>query len=171
MHFADGEVVWSWRPLAGVKSVEDDRQATVTKKSWTPGRARSSVNTIAQGMFWRKNALNINMLWLLCRRLCRDPQKRLIAVKNSGAGRWYVRGPAWFLGSGDRQRTHGRRWLRSRAMCSRSLGPTLPATLPRTRGDHPAQARLAHARTAGASSPHGHQITRNHFWQFDPGLG
>ena len=50
MHFADGEVVWSWRPLAGVKFVEDDRQATVTKKSWTPGRARSSVNTIAQGL-------------------------------------------------------------------------------------------------------------------------
>jgi hypothetical protein len=25
-------------------------QATVTKRSWTPGRARSSVNTIAQGM-------------------------------------------------------------------------------------------------------------------------
>jgi hypothetical protein len=39
---ADGEVVWFWRPLAGVKRAEDDPQATVTKKSWTPGRARSS---------------------------------------------------------------------------------------------------------------------------------
>jgi hypothetical protein len=38
---------------------------------------------IAQGMFWRKNALNINAVWMLCRRLCRDPQKLLIAVKNS----------------------------------------------------------------------------------------
>src|SRR5262249_40245881 len=48
---AYGEVVWSWRPLAGVKSVRSamsalagrtccDLQATVTKTSWTPGRAR-----------------------------------------------------------------------------------------------------------------------------------
>src|SRR5215475_8744700 len=47
---ADCQVVWSWRPLAGAKSADDDLQATVTKRSWTPGRARSSVNTIAQGM-------------------------------------------------------------------------------------------------------------------------
>ena len=47
---ADGEVVWSWRPLAGAKSVDDDRLMTVTMMSRTPGRARSSVNTIAQGM-------------------------------------------------------------------------------------------------------------------------
>jgi len=47
---ADGEVVWSWRPWAGVKFANDDLQTTVTKKSWTPRRARSSVNTIAQGM-------------------------------------------------------------------------------------------------------------------------
>jgi hypothetical protein len=43
--------------------------------------------TIAQGMFWRKNVLNINVVRVLCRRLCRDPQKLLIAVKNFGAGR------------------------------------------------------------------------------------
>ena len=47
---ADGEVVWFWRPWAGAKSASDDLQMTVTKRSWTPGRARSSVNTIAQGM-------------------------------------------------------------------------------------------------------------------------
>ena len=47
---ADGEVVWSWRPWAGVKFANDDLQMTVTKKSWTPRRARSSVNTIAQGV-------------------------------------------------------------------------------------------------------------------------
>ena len=27
---ADDEVVWSWHPLAGVKSVDDDPRATVT---------------------------------------------------------------------------------------------------------------------------------------------
>ena len=47
---ADGEDVWSWHPLAGAKSDGDDRQTTVTKKSWTPGRARSKPLTpIAQG--------------------------------------------------------------------------------------------------------------------------
>jgi hypothetical protein len=46
-----------------------------------------SRNTIAQGMFWRKNSLNINVVRVLCRRLCRDPQKLLIALKNSSAGR------------------------------------------------------------------------------------
>ena len=38
---ADGEGVWFWHPWAGAKSADDDRQATATKKSWTPGRARS----------------------------------------------------------------------------------------------------------------------------------
>jgi hypothetical protein len=37
-------------------------------------------------MFWRKNSLNINVVRALCRRLCRDPQKLLIALKKSGAG-------------------------------------------------------------------------------------
>jgi len=37
---ADGEVVWSWRPLAGAKPADDDQRTTVTEKSWTPGRAR-----------------------------------------------------------------------------------------------------------------------------------
>jgi hypothetical protein len=37
-------------------------------------------------MFWRKNILNINVVRMLCRRLHRDPQKLLIAEKNSGAG-------------------------------------------------------------------------------------
>jgi hypothetical protein len=38
---ADGEIVWSCRPWAGAKSVDDDRQATVTMRSRTPGRART----------------------------------------------------------------------------------------------------------------------------------
>jgi hypothetical protein len=38
---ADDEGVWSWRPLAGAKSAEDDPLMTVTNKSWTPRRARS----------------------------------------------------------------------------------------------------------------------------------
>jgi hypothetical protein len=37
-------------------------------------------------MFGRKNSLNINAVPTLCRRLCRDPQKLLIAVKNFSAG-------------------------------------------------------------------------------------
>ena len=38
---ADDEGVWSWHPWAGAKRADDDPRATVTKKSWTPGRARS----------------------------------------------------------------------------------------------------------------------------------
>jgi len=39
---ADGEVVWFWRPLAGVKlaTMLCIAPMTVTKRSWTPGRAR-----------------------------------------------------------------------------------------------------------------------------------
>jgi hypothetical protein len=47
-HGADGEIVWSWRPKAGVKSAErsaDDGD----NKAWSPGRARINRNTIAQG--------------------------------------------------------------------------------------------------------------------------
>src|SRR6516165_5610422 len=36
----DGEDVWSWHPLAGAKFRGMAREATVTKRSWTPGRAR-----------------------------------------------------------------------------------------------------------------------------------
>jgi len=41
--FADGEVVWFWHPLAGAKlaTMLCIAPMTVTKKSWTPGRARS----------------------------------------------------------------------------------------------------------------------------------
>jgi hypothetical protein len=39
---ADGKVVWSCPPDAGVKLAGDDRQATVAKKPGTPRRARSS---------------------------------------------------------------------------------------------------------------------------------
>src|SRR6516225_5162902 len=72
---ADGEVVWSWRPWAGVKFANDDLQTTVTKKSWTPRRARSSVNTIAQGRFWYKKSNKINDKGCVCSWLCRDPRE------------------------------------------------------------------------------------------------
>jgi hypothetical protein len=38
----DGEGVWSWHPWAGAKSAGDDLQATVTMRSRTPGRARTT---------------------------------------------------------------------------------------------------------------------------------
>ena len=39
--FAYSESVWSWHPWAGAKSAGMTcSQATVTKRSWTPGRAR-----------------------------------------------------------------------------------------------------------------------------------
>jgi hypothetical protein len=41
-HRADGEDVWSWHPWAGAKSANDDLPATVTRRSWTPGRARTT---------------------------------------------------------------------------------------------------------------------------------
>jgi hypothetical protein len=47
---ADGEVVWSWRPDAGVKFAGDDLRATVARE---PGHRREhevTVKTIAQGM-------------------------------------------------------------------------------------------------------------------------
>ena len=54
---ADGEGVWSWHPWAGVKFADGNSQATVTKRSWTPGRARNKSKTVAQGM---------PMFWLTC---------------------------------------------------------------------------------------------------------
>jgi len=42
--------VWSCPPDAGVKPCETFRKATVANKPGTPGRARSSRKTIAQGM-------------------------------------------------------------------------------------------------------------------------
>ena len=48
---ADGEVVWSWHPWAGVKSCGTFRKATVTNKVMDTGEStRISVKTIAQGM-------------------------------------------------------------------------------------------------------------------------
>jgi hypothetical protein len=46
----DGEIAWSWRPDAGVKPARDEREATEAIKPGTPGRARISRKTIAQGM-------------------------------------------------------------------------------------------------------------------------
>ena len=45
---ADGEIVWSWRPKAGVTFREMTR-GNGDNKAWSPGRARISRNTIAQG--------------------------------------------------------------------------------------------------------------------------
>jgi len=45
---ADGEVVWSWRPKAGAKLCEMTR-SDGDNKAWSPGRARISRKTIAQG--------------------------------------------------------------------------------------------------------------------------
>jgi hypothetical protein len=47
---ADGEVVWSWRPDAGVKFAGSDLQATVAKEPGHRGEHEISVKTIAQGM-------------------------------------------------------------------------------------------------------------------------
>ena len=48
---ADGQVVWSWRPWAGAKSVDDDRQATVTKKVTDTGEStKQPLTPLAQGM-------------------------------------------------------------------------------------------------------------------------
>ena len=46
---ADGEVVWSWRLDAGVKSVEAIPSATETKKPELRGEHEVAVKTIAQG--------------------------------------------------------------------------------------------------------------------------
>ena len=46
----DGQAVWFRSPDAGIKLAQNDCAAMVAKKPGTPGRARSSRNTIAQGM-------------------------------------------------------------------------------------------------------------------------
>jgi hypothetical protein len=46
----DGQAVWFWLPDAGVKLRKTICVAMVAKKPGTPGRARSSRKTIAQGM-------------------------------------------------------------------------------------------------------------------------
>src|SRR5262249_50249357 len=38
-HGADGQVVWSWRPWAGARPVDDDRQVTVTNKVMDTGES------------------------------------------------------------------------------------------------------------------------------------
>jgi hypothetical protein len=62
----------------------------------------------AQGMFWRKNTLNINAVWMLCRRLCRDPQKLLIACKKFRRGPLMHRLPRPVSDGSDVETTHGR---------------------------------------------------------------
>src|SRR5271169_4038122 len=47
---ADGEVVWSWRPDAGVKSAEAIPPAMVAKEPGHRGEHEVTVKTIAQGM-------------------------------------------------------------------------------------------------------------------------
>ena len=46
---ADGEVVWSWRPDAGVKFRGTIREATVAKEPGHRGEHEVTVKTIAQG--------------------------------------------------------------------------------------------------------------------------
>jgi len=46
---ADGEVVWSWHPDAGVKLAEGIPQATVAKEPGRRGEHEVTVKTIAQG--------------------------------------------------------------------------------------------------------------------------
>jgi hypothetical protein len=47
---AYGQAVWFWLPDAGVKFAGISPQAMVANKPGTPGRARSSRKTIAQGV-------------------------------------------------------------------------------------------------------------------------
>jgi hypothetical protein len=63
--------------------------------------------TIAQGMFWPKKSLNINVVRVLCRRLCRDPWKLLIACKKFQR-RPPMRRPPRPSDGGDVETTHGR---------------------------------------------------------------
>jgi hypothetical protein len=48
-HLADGQVVWSWRLDAGVKSAEAIPPATETRKPDLRGEHEAAVNTIACG--------------------------------------------------------------------------------------------------------------------------
>jgi hypothetical protein len=56
---ADGGGVWSWHPWAGAKPVDDDRQVTVTMRSRTPGRARTTPLTPSR----RENRIVSVYLW------------------------------------------------------------------------------------------------------------
>jgi hypothetical protein len=47
---ADGEVVWSWHPDAGVKSAEATPPMTVAKEPGHRGSTKETVKTIARGM-------------------------------------------------------------------------------------------------------------------------
>jgi len=47
--FADGEVVWSWRPDAGVKLAEFFRERRWQKSPVTGESTKESVKTIARG--------------------------------------------------------------------------------------------------------------------------
>jgi hypothetical protein len=60
---ADGGGVWSWRPWAGAKCADDDPCTTVTMRSRTPGRARTTPLTPSRRE-GRECRLN---LWLLTR--------------------------------------------------------------------------------------------------------
>ena len=64
-------------PNAGAQ-VRDDAYQALRGRRWqksigSPRRARSSRQTTAQGMFWRKNVNKINTKGGLCPPLCRDP--------------------------------------------------------------------------------------------------
>src|SRR5262249_31194113 len=69
---ADGEVVWSWHPVAGAKPF-DLREATVTQSRSHRGDHEIIRETIAQGMFRGKNVNKINGESGVYP-LCRDPR-------------------------------------------------------------------------------------------------
>src|SRR3974390_2779296 len=55
------------------REVGDDAFASGQRRRQEPDRRRElgiSRKTIAQGMFWPKKSLNINVVRVLCRRLC-----------------------------------------------------------------------------------------------------
>ena len=58
----DGEVVWSWRLDAGVKSAEATPLATVTNKPITGESTKETVKTIAQGMPGESGVTVVTML-------------------------------------------------------------------------------------------------------------
>jgi len=57
---SDGEGVWSWHPWAGAKRAGESPQATVTKRSWTPGRARTTPLTPSRR---ESRSVSVNLWW------------------------------------------------------------------------------------------------------------
>jgi hypothetical protein len=92
----------SWRRCSSIVPM------TGARKPGPREEREGNRKTIAQGMFWHKNALNINVVLALCRRLCRDPRKLLIAVKKIPPRPLMRSRPCPVSDSGSRRTTHGR---------------------------------------------------------------